>query len=192
MVRTLVEQEVRTPQADTAACLRYFEQNRHRFRSPDLYEARHILCPAREGEVAARKVAREAAVAIIAQLARDPSAFGALAAEMSACPSGKTGGHLGQIGPGQTVPEFEQALASIKVGAVHPDPVETRYGFHVVALDRRIEGRQLSFDIVQTRIADWLNEKVRRIAIQQYVAILVGRADITGVELAAARSPLVQ
>ena len=36
-IRTLVEQEVRTPQADAATCRRYFEQNRRRFRSPDIY-----------------------------------------------------------------------------------------------------------------------------------------------------------
>jgi hypothetical protein len=31
-IRALVEREVRTPQADTAACRRYYEQNRSRFR----------------------------------------------------------------------------------------------------------------------------------------------------------------
>ena len=192
LVRVLVEQEVRTPEADRDACRRYYEQNRRRFRSPDLYEARHILCPAAPGDIAARKAAREAAVAAIGQLRRHPSAFATLAAEISACPSGKTGGHLGQIAPGQTVPEFEQALTTVAVGCVHPDPVETRYGFHVAALDRRIKGRDLSFDIVHQRIAGWLNENVRRRAIQQFVAILAGRADIAGIELAASPSPLVQ
>lgn len=186
LVRGLVEREVRTPEADEAACQRYHEQNRRRFRTPNLYEARHILLPAQQADAPAL------AQAILARLAVDPGEFAALALAHSACPSGKTAGNLGQIGPGQTVPEFEEALARITVGTVHPEPVETRYGLHIVALDRCIEGRDLPFELVRERIAAWMDEKVRRMAIQQYVSILAGRADIQGIDLAAASSPLVQ
>jgi peptidyl-prolyl cis-trans isomerase C len=110
----------------------------------------------------------------------------------SACPSGKTGGNLGQIGPGQTVPEFEQALASLPVGEIAPAPIESRYGFHIVVLDRRIEGRALPFEMVHPRIATWLDEKVRRVAIRQYITILAGRAEITGISFDGNASPLVQ
>jgi peptidyl-prolyl cis-trans isomerase C len=78
------------------------------------------------------------------------------------------------------------------VGTIHPEPVQTRYGLHVVAVDRRIEGRDLPFELVQDRIAEWMGEKVRRAAIRQYVSILAGRADIQGIDLEAASSPLVQ
>lgn len=186
LVRGLVEREVRTPDADEAACRRFYEQNRRRFRSPDLHEARHILISANEVDGA------EVAAAILARLAVAPAEFGDLALAHSACPSGKTDGNLGQIGPGQTVPEFEEALARIAVGTIHPVPVRTRFGLHIVALDRRVEGRDLPFELVRDRIAEWMAEKVRRVAIQQYVSILAGRADIQGIDLAAATSPLVQ
>jgi peptidyl-prolyl cis-trans isomerase C len=186
LVRALVEREVRTPESDEAACRRFYEQNRRRFRTPDLHEVRHILLPADRPDAAAL------AEALLAQLAETPAAFAALAEVHSACPSGKTGGSLGQIGPGQTVPEFEAALAGIEPGSVHPLPVETRYGLHIVALDRRIDGRELPFELVRERIAGWMVEKVRRAAIRQYVSILAGRADIQGIELAASPSPLVQ
>lgn len=192
MIRELVEREVVTPRADEAACRRYFTQNPRRFRTAALCELRHILLPAAPGDATARHEAATLARALIAQLAESPAAFGALADTHSACPSGRTGGNLGQIGPGQTVPEFESALAAMTVGVVHPEPVETRYGLHVVALDRRIEGRDLPFDMVRDRIAEWLDEKVRRTAIQQYVAILAGRAEIVGIDIAASPSPLVQ
>ena len=192
LVRTLVEQEVCTPQADDAACRRYYDQNRQRFRSAGLYEARHILLAAAPGDIPARATARDHARILIAELASDPSVFSTLAAIHSACPSGKIGGSLGQIGPGQTVPEFETALASMTVGCVHPKPVETRYGVHVLALDHRLEGRDLPFELVRTPIAAWLDEKVRRVAIQQYVSILAGRAKIEGIALTSAASPLVQ
>ena len=58
--------------------------------------------------------------------------------------------------------------------------------------DRRIDGDVLPFDLVRDRIAGYLDETVRRRAQQQYVSILAGRARLTGVDLAAARGPLVQ
>jgi peptidyl-prolyl cis-trans isomerase C len=61
-----------------------------------------------------------------------------------------------------------------------------------VALDHRISGRELPFEIVRARIASWLDEKVRRAAIRQYITILAGRADITGIALDASATPLVQ
>lgn len=192
LVRMLVEQEVATPTADEATCRRYYEMNLSRFRAPDLYEARHILLAAAPGDAEKRQLAYQRAEAIIDALRHAPSTFGSFAEAESACPSGKTGGNLGQIGPGQTVPEFERALASIPIGEIAGQPVETRYGFHVVALGNRISGRELPFEIVRPRIASWLGEKVRRVAIRQYIAILAGRADITGIALDASATPLVQ
>ena len=53
-MRALIEREVVTPEPDEAACLRFYEQNRQRFRSGDLYEAAHILIASRPDDVAAR------------------------------------------------------------------------------------------------------------------------------------------
>jgi peptidyl-prolyl cis-trans isomerase C len=77
------------------------------------------------------------------------------------------------------------------VGAIHSQPVETRYGLHVVRLDRRIEGRDLPFELVRERIAEYLDESVRRRALSQYVSVLTGLARVTGVDLAGS-GPLVQ
>lgn len=192
LIRQLIEREVQTPQADEAACRRYYQQNRNRFRSADLFEVRHILIAAADGDRKAGASAREHATRIIEQLRAEPSRFAELAEACSACPSGRSGGNLGQIGPGQTVPEFERALATLPVGEIAPEPVKTRYGLHVVLVERRIAGRELPFELVHARIRDWLAEKVRRTALAQYLAILAGRADIKGIALAAAGSPLVQ
>lgn len=184
-LRALVDREVVVPRADEAACRRFYEANRGRFRSPTLFEAAHILLPKGEG-------ARERAAAIVAELQAHPGRFAALAEAHSACPSSKQGGNLGQVGPGQTVPEFEAALAKLPVGTVAAQPVESRYGLHVMRVDRRIEGRVLPFGLVRERIADYLEEAVQRRALQQYVAILAGRAKLTGVEFGASNGPLVQ
>jgi peptidyl-prolyl cis-trans isomerase C len=52
----------------------------------------------------------------------------------------------------------------------------------VIRLARRVEGRQLPFDLVRARIADYLAERVRRRALSQYVAVLAAKADLRGVE----------
>ena len=62
-------------------------------------------------------------------------------------------------------------------------PVETRYGFHVIRLDRHVPGRQLPFEIARERIAAYLAERSQRLAIAQFVARLAARADVAGVEL---------
>lgn len=189
-LRVLLEREVIVPRAGEAECRRYYEQNRRRFRSSDLCEAAHILIAAAPGNAKARAAARQTAEGLIAELQQRPQAFADLAEAHSDCPSAKQAGNLGQIGPGQTVAEFEQALRGMAVG-VHPEPVESRYGLHVVRLDRRIDGRDLPFEMVRERIGDYLDEAVRRRALRQYVSVLAGRASITGVDLAGS-GPLVQ
>ena len=52
-------------------------------------------------------------------------------------------------------------------------------------------GRDLPFDLVKGRIAEYLDEAVRRRALQQYVSVLAGRATVTGIDLAGS-GPLVQ
>lgn len=190
-LRALLEREVVVPRAGEAECRRFYEQNRRRFRSPDLFEPAHILIAARVSDDETRAVARQAAETLIAELQQRPGDFAALALAHSACPSSKQGGNLGQIGPGQTVEEFERALAGMTAGEIHPQPVETRYGLHVVRLDRRIDGRDLPFELVQERIAEYLDEAVRRRALSQYVSVLAGRARVTGIDLAGS-GPLVQ
>lgn len=183
LVRSLIEREVTTPEADEASCQRYYDNNRQRFRSPDIVEARHILLPAAPEDEPARAAAREAASRILAELRVDPAAFDRLARHYSACPSRDAGGNLGQLTAGSTVPEFECALADLAEGALGDPPIETRYGIHVVRLERRLRGRTLPFEAVHGRIAAYLEAASRHRAIHEYIAILASRAEIRGFEL---------
>jgi peptidyl-prolyl cis-trans isomerase C len=181
-MRALIEREVVVPTADEESCRRYYENNRARFHSAPLYAPRHILIAAAPGDASARLAARVEAERLAEQVAAMPSRFGDLARAFSACPSKEVGGALGQIGPGQTVREFEAGLAQMAPGDV-PAVIETRYGFHVVLLDQKIAGEALPFALVHRRIAEYLDETVRRRAMRQYVEILASRATISGIEL---------
>lgn len=184
IIRQLIEQEISTPDADEAACRRIYENRQSSFRSEVLYAVRHILIAAPPGDAGARSEARRSADALISALTSDLAAFDDLALRYSACPSKQHGGTLGQISHGQTVPEFEAALANAPVGRIMPQPVESRYGFHVVCVDQRLDGHQLPFEAVRTAIASWLSERSRQTAIRQYIAMLAGAAKITGIVIA--------
>ena len=62
--------------------------------------------------------------------------FAAIAAEFSACPSGKTGGDLGQFGPGQMVKEFDEVVFSGELNKVL-GPVQTQFGYHLIEITSR-------------------------------------------------------
>jgi peptidyl-prolyl cis-trans isomerase C len=183
LIRTLLEREVKTPEPDEQSCRRYYAQNPRRFRSPDIYEAAHILFAARQDDAQGYASAKAAAEQCLVLLREQPERFADLAQAHSACPSGAQGGSLGQITRGQTTPEFERALLALAPGETTQQPVATRYGYHIIRLDRRHEGRQLPYEVVASRIADYLREAVRRRALAQYVARLVERAHIEGFEL---------
>jgi peptidyl-prolyl cis-trans isomerase C len=188
----LIAAEVQLPEPDEATCRRYYEANRPRFRSPTLYEARHILIAAVPDDEAARQAARGTAERLIGALQERPDAFAELAAAHSACESKGAGGHLGQFASGTTVPEFETFLENLEPGQLSPVPVPSRYGYHVLQLLEREPGRDLPFDAARERIADHLSESVFRSAVRQYLTLLAAGADITGVDIDAATSPLVQ
>jgi len=57
--------------------------------------------------------------------------FAKLARERSDCPSGRSGGDLGNFGRGQMVPEFEQAAFALEIGG-SSDVIETPFGYHLI------------------------------------------------------------
>ncbi len=188
MIRSLIEREVTVPEPDEETCRRYYENNRARFRSPDIYEAAHILFAALVADREAHARARADAAVVLAELLEHPGRFAALAQAHSRCPSAAQGGNLGQITTGQTTPEFEQALIALKPSQLCAEPVATRYGFHVIRLDRKHDGQTLPYEAVAGRIADYLRESVRRRADAQYIARLVTAARIEGIDLAGAEA----
>ena len=186
IMRGLVEREVTVPEPDDATCRHFYVNNQSRFRSPDIYEASHILFAALPADAEAHAQARADADAVLATLQENPDSFATLAQAYSRCPSAAQGGKLGQITAGQTTPEFEQALFALEPGQLCEAPVATRYGFHIIRLDRKHEGRTLPYELVADRIAEYLRESVQRRADAQYVARLVSAARIEGIELAGA------
>ncbi|MGH7070502.1 MAG: peptidylprolyl isomerase [Acetobacteraceae bacterium] len=189
-VERLLEAEVPVPAPTEAECRRYYEAHQDEFRSGELVFVRHILFQVTPGVPVNHLRAK--AERTLEELLREPDAFAARAGELSNCPSGVFGGNLGQLGRGDTVPEFEAAVFSEGAPGILPQLVKTRYGFHIVAVDHRIPGEMVPFETARPRIAERLTESVQQHALRQYVTLLAGEAEIVGVDLEAAASPLVQ
>jgi len=189
-IETLLAREVAMPEPTEAECRRYYDGHRTEFISGDLVHARHILFQVtpQVNVPLMRARAEEALNTLLAE----PERFAELAAQLSNCPSAEQGGNLGQIARGDMVPEFEQAIFKFGASGVLRDLIKTRFGFHIVAVDRSIPGEIVPFEAVQGQIADRLRAQVEEKALRQYISLLAGQADIEGIDLDAATTPLVQ
>ncbi|MCC5968577.1 MAG: peptidylprolyl isomerase [Pararhodobacter sp.] len=183
LVRQLLEVAITPEPASDDTLREHYLAHPDRFRAPSLYEAAHILIAAPEGS---RDPAREKARALCAELALAPQRFGELARGHSACSSKGNGGLLGQLTSGDTVPEFEAALERLEPGTVSAEPVETRYGFHIIRLDARAEGQVLPFEAVLPRLRHAAEKAAWLRAARDFTADLAARASVTGVNLSAA------
>jgi len=66
------------------------------------------------------------------------SDFADVARKHSTCPSGRSGGDLGEFGRGQMVPEFDKVVFSGEIGKTL-GPVKTQFGYHLIQVTRRSE-----------------------------------------------------
>ncbi len=88
--------------------------------------ARHIL------------VDTEEKCADLKQQIADGADFAELARQHSSCPSGKSGGDLGEFGPKQMVKEFDEVVFNGEVNVVH-GPVKTQFGYHLLEVTSRTD-----------------------------------------------------
>lgn len=99
--------------------------------------ARHILI--KVNQLVSADEARHKLLELKERLTNKAATFEELARLYSNDTSASKGGDLGWIYPGDTVPEFEKTLMSLKPGEIS-EPVETQFGFHLIeVLERKTE-----------------------------------------------------
>ena len=189
LIRALLEEAVEPALPTEEECRRFYEGHRERFRTPDLFEASHILIEPAGSDAAAWHAAEAEVRAAIEVVGEDAGAFAEAARELSACPSAHQGGSLGQVRRGDLVPEMQAALERLSDGETLRQPVRSRFGWHAVRLQRRIPGHVLPFEAVHRRIADTLAARGWAVAATRYVAGLADAAEIAGVSMEPAAMP---
>ena len=181
VVRALLEMQLEPAQPSDEECRRYYDRNIDRFRTPDLFEAAHILIEPEGDDEAAWLAAFARAAAIIAAIGDRADAFAAAAREHSGCASAQQDGSLGQIRRGELVPEVQAGFETLADGTTAREPVRSRFGWHILRLHRRLPGRALPFDMARERIADMLEARSWSVEAARYVAQLAARNQVEGI-----------
>ncbi|MCV6603897.1 MAG: peptidylprolyl isomerase [Porticoccaceae bacterium] len=182
LISELLNQEIPAQHASEQECQRYYAANTEKFCTPPLMEVRHVLLPAAPDAVDDRELAKANAESVLEKLQKQPEQFAELAQQFSACPSREQGGSLGQVSKGQTVEEFERQLFNLPQGLAQL-PIATRYGYHVVCVDHKVNGETVPYEAARQKIENYLGERNHRRALSNYLQRLVREADIQGIEL---------
>lgn len=85
--------------------------------------------------------------------------FAKLARENSDCPSAKNGGELGTFGRNEMVKEFTDAAFATDINGIS-EPVKTQFGYHIIKVTAKQEGKDVKFEEVKEKVKTALyNEK---------------------------------
>ena len=197
IMETMVEAAVDVPEPSESECQRHYEAQKNRFIVGQALHVRHILFAVTPG-VNVHALSQRAEVALL-ELTRknvSPGHFEKLAGELSNCPSSAQGGDLGWLTPEDCAPELANELffqSDSRWGmGVHPRLVHTRFGLHIIEVLGRKKGRLPEFTELREQISARLKLQSRTTALRQYMLLLVGEAQVEGIELEGADSPLVQ
>lgn len=187
LIRVTLDQAVETFPPSEEDVRMIWEKDPERFAAPPLWEASHILIACDQDDPKAVKKALVKAHALTTLVQKNPKRFTSIAAAESDCTSKSNGGALGQLSPGDTVPEFEEVLQSLKPGAISEKPVKSRFGFHIVRLDAAAESKVLPFEVARPRVAEALEKTAWAKAASAFVAKLMEQATVTGLDIVPGR-----
>ena len=151
----------------------YYDSHANEFVEKEKVHARHILVKT-EAE----------AKSIISDLKGKTGealkmAFIEAAKKFSTGPSGPKGGDLGSFPRGQMVPEFNDKVFTMKVGTITDVPVKTQFGYHIIYLEGKSEGKSLGFDEVKSFIEQKLKMEKFKANMQKKMQSLKSSAKIT-------------
>ena len=128
--------------------------------------ARHILI--KLSEITSENEGRQKLIGIKERL-ENGIKFEDMAKQYSEDPSANSGGDLGWINPGDTVPEFEKTMKQLNINQIS-DPIKTPFGWHLIqVLERRSQDMSKESARIQARqqikmrkseeaYQDWLQE----------------------------------
>lgn len=192
-IEQLLERELAVPEPSEDACRRHHEAHPGAHAQGERVHLRHVLFAVTPGVDVKQLRLRAEALLIELRCADDGGAqFAKAAAQWSNCPSGQQGGDLGWLTRADCAPEFaREVFGGAEIGVL-ARLVHSRFGLHVVEVVAREAGQQPSFEDVHQAIALTLRQQAWVNALRQYLQLLAGAAELEGVDLDAAESPLVQ
>jgi peptidyl-prolyl cis-trans isomerase C len=82
--------------------------------------------------------------------------------------SAQNGGDLGFFSKGQMVPEFDKAAFSLKEGELS-GPVKTQFGYHIIKVTGKKEGKTVEFDKVKDLLTQKVTAEKQKAAFDTYM-----------------------
>src|SRR6202051_91809 len=168
----------------------YYDQHRDEFRVPEQVKVTHILIktplptPGAKEDEKAIADARAKAEDVLKQV-KAGGDFAKLAEKYSDDPgSAKSGGELGWIGRGRTVPEFEKAAFSLGKGQTS-DLIKSSYGFHIIRVEDKQEAHLKSLAEVKNEIHEKVKQQKSTKAAESAANALLSQARNDGFDKAA-------
>ena len=113
----------------------FYRQNFSRFSIPEQRSARHILIKTSEEDTEDILAEKRIMAEQVLELAKSGEDFAELAKQYSEGPTGPKGGDLGSFSRGRMVKPFDDAAFSLNEGEIS-EIVETRFGFHIIKLEK--------------------------------------------------------
>ena len=160
-VQTLLDKQGDLGVADTDI-KKYYDENKQRYEIKEQVRASHILIKVdAKGADKDGAQAKKKADAIYKKATAKGADFAALAKENSEGPTASRGGDLSYFTRGRMVPEFEKVAFAMKTGDISK-PVKTQFGWHVIKVTDRKEGRQRPYDEVKDSITKLMKNKKSR------------------------------
>jgi len=199
-IEALLDRELALPEPAEEALRRHHAANAARYAVGERVRLRHVLFAVTPGLDVAELRKRAEACLLELRCAEPPAAgnadpvdrFSLVAAQTSNCPSGADGGQLGWLNAADCAPEFAREIFGRTDFGVLPRLVHSRFGLHVVEVLAREPGVQPPFEAVRAAVAQSLRQQAFATALRQYLRLLAGRAQVEGVDLERADTPLVQ
>lgn len=149
----------------------YFDENREEFNTPKTVEARHILLKVdQNADPEDVEKARKKALDIL-KMAREGKDFPELAKKYSEGPTRSRGGYLGKFKKEAMVKPFADKAFSMKAGEIS-EPVRTRFGWHIIKVEKVNEASSLSFAEAKKKIQKKLTKnKSKNLAYDEAEAV---------------------
>jgi peptidyl-prolyl cis-trans isomerase C len=194
-IEVLLAQSLSQPDPSEEACRRHHAAHQATYSTGERVRVRHILFAVTPGVdvVALRNRAETTLLDVRCHDGRAlDDAFAKAASAMSNCPSGAEGGDLGWLVTADCAPEFAKELFGHAEVGVLPRLVHSRFGLHVVEILAREPGVPQAYEIVKGAVSQSLKQQAYVTALRQYMQVLAGEAEIVGVDIDAADTPLVQ
>ena len=137
----------------------YYANNSQQYDVPEKVEARHILIKLdQESDTDKIEEAKKEALKIYAIAIKGENNFAELAKKYSQGPSKATGGYLGSFARGEMVAPFSEKAFSMDTGEIS-EPVQTRFGWHIIKVVAKFESSTTAFTDVKTEIEKEVLEK---------------------------------